>query len=58
MMASAAVLLACRNQLGALFSGDREVVQLTSQAVPALAISLIGERHRQRGRGRGREQRQ
>lgn len=44
MMVSALGLLACRNQLGALFSGDKEVVQLTSQAVPALAISLIGKR--------------
>ena len=42
MMVSAGVLLLFRNQLGAFFSTDREVVMLTSMAVPTLAISLIG----------------
>ncbi|GIL78274.1 hypothetical protein Vretimale_7649 [Volvox reticuliferus] len=43
MIICAGMLLLFRDQLGALFSGDREVVLLTSQAVPTLAISLIGE---------------
>lgn len=30
-------------QLGAMFATDPDVVELTSYAVPALAISLIGE---------------
>lgn len=43
MIVCAGALLMAREQLGALFSQDREVVLLTSQAVPTLAISLIGE---------------
>jgi hypothetical protein len=43
MMVCAGLLLLGREQLGALFSAEREVVLLTSQAVPALAISLVGE---------------
>ncbi len=43
MIVCAGALLMSREQLGALFSQDREVVLLTSQAVPTLAISLIGE---------------
>ncbi|PNW77624.1 hypothetical protein CHLRE_10g444900v5 [Chlamydomonas reinhardtii] len=43
MIVCAGLLLLGRDQLGALFSADREVVLLTSQAVPTLAISLIGE---------------
>jgi hypothetical protein len=31
-------------QLGAMFSEDKEVIDLTSFAVPTLAISLIGMR--------------
>ncbi len=42
MIVCAGLLLLGRDQLGALFSADREVVLLTSQAVPTLAISLIG----------------
>jgi hypothetical protein len=32
-----------RNQLGRLFSSELDVVMLTAQAVPPLAVSLIGE---------------
>lgn len=42
MIVCAGFLLLSRDQLGAIFSLDREVVLLTSQAVPTLAISLIG----------------
>lgn len=42
MIVCAGILLLYRNHLGGLFSADREVVLLTSQAVPTLAISLIG----------------
>lgn len=42
MIVSAILLMMFRNQLGALFSSDEEVILLTSQAVPALAVSLIG----------------
>jgi hypothetical protein len=31
------------NQLGRLFSSKLDVVMLTAQAVPPLAVSLIGE---------------
>ncbi|MEW5297746.1 MAG: hypothetical protein WDW36_000930 [Sanguina aurantia] len=43
MIGFAGSLLLLRNHVGAWFSGDPEVVLLTSQAVPTLAISLIGE---------------
>ncbi|PNH05195.1 MATE efflux family protein 5 [Tetrabaena socialis] len=43
MMVCAGLLLLGRDQLGAIFAAEREVVLLTSQAVPTLAISLIGE---------------
>jgi len=37
------LLLLGRHQLGRLFSADAGVVLLTAQAVPPLAVSLIGE---------------
>ncbi len=37
------LLLLGRHRLGALFSADAGVVLLTAQAVPPLAVSLIGE---------------
>eukprot|EP00195_Chlamydomonas_chlamydogama_P009762 CAMPEP_0202901800 /NCGR_PEP_ID=MMETSP1392-20130828/14735_1 /ASSEMBLY_ACC=CAM_ASM_000868 /TAXON_ID=225041 /ORGANISM="Chlamydomonas chlamydogama, Strain SAG 11-48b" /LENGTH=532 /DNA_ID=CAMNT_0049588419 /DNA_START=201 /DNA_END=1799 /DNA_ORIENTATION=- len=43
MMLFAGLLLMYRNHLGALFSMDYEVIVLTSQAVPMLALSLVGE---------------
>lgn len=43
MIVFAAVLMLFRFELGALFSSDPEVVLLTAQAVPMLAVSLIGE---------------
>ena len=43
MVIFAAVLMVYRLELGAMFSTDAEVILLTSQAVPTLAISLIGE---------------
>ncbi|GFH13564.1 multidrug and toxic compound extrusion protein, partial [Haematococcus lacustris] len=43
MIIFAAVLMMMRNQLGAMFSEDQEVITLTSFAVPTLAMSLIGE---------------
>mmetsp|Transcript_36261 Transcript_36261/g.107068 ORF Transcript_36261/g.107068 Transcript_36261/m.107068 type:complete len:165 (-) Transcript_36261:27-521(-) len=43
MIAFAGMLLLCRDHLGGFFSLDPEVVQLTSQAVPMLAVSLVGE---------------
>ncbi len=51
MIVCAGALLMCRDQLGVLFSGDREVVLLTSQAVPTLAISLIGTFSSETGSG-------
>ncbi len=42
MAASSAVLMLGRRQLALLFTADTEVLALTSQAVPALAASLIG----------------
>lgn len=44
MCASSVVLLLSRNQIGRLFSSEHGVVMLTAQAVPPLAVSLIGER--------------
>jgi Na+-driven multidrug efflux pump len=43
MLVSSCVLLLGRNQLGRLFSSEHDVVMLTAQAVPPLAVSLIGE---------------
>lgn len=43
MCASSVVLLLSRNQIGRLFSSEHGVVMLTAQAVPPLAVSLIGE---------------
>jgi Na+-driven multidrug efflux pump len=43
MCCSSAVLLLSRNQIGKLFSSEHGVVMLTAQAVPPLAVSLIGE---------------
>eukprot|EP00877_Chromochloris_zofingiensis_P011102 jgi/Chrzof1/6245/Cz17g17080.t1 len=43
MVVCAVALLLCRRHLGWLFSGDANVIALTSQAVPPLAVSLIGE---------------
>ena len=43
MAVSGAVLLLGRHQLGALFSSDEGVILLTAQAVPPLAVSLVGE---------------
>ena len=43
MAASAVVLVAGRNHLGALFSSEASVITLTSYAVPPLAASLIGK---------------
>jgi hypothetical protein len=43
MCASSVVLLLSRNQIGRLFSSEYGVVMLTAQAVPPLAVSLIGE---------------
>ncbi|KAG1658935.1 hypothetical protein FOA52_007127 [Chlamydomonas sp. UWO 241] len=43
MIFFAALLMAYRHRLGGLFSLDPEVMLLTSQAVPMLAVSLIGE---------------
>uniref|UniRef100_A0A7S3R462 Protein DETOXIFICATION n=1 Tax=Dunaliella tertiolecta TaxID=3047 RepID=A0A7S3R462_DUNTE len=43
MMIFAGALMLSRMQLGAMFATDPDVVELTSFAVPALAISLIGE---------------
>eukprot|EP00879_Flechtneria_rotunda_P031537 GHRR01034459.1.p1 GENE.GHRR01034459.1~~GHRR01034459.1.p1 ORF type:complete len:646 (+),score=178.69 GHRR01034459.1:333-2270(+) len=43
MVVSSVLLLMSRNSLGKLFSSEADVVQLTAQAVPPLAVSLIGE---------------
>ncbi|KAF8060322.1 DTX16 [Scenedesmus sp. PABB004] len=43
MIASSGLLLLGRHQLGKLFSGEADVVMLTAQAVPPLAVSLVGE---------------
>jgi hypothetical protein len=43
MLISSCLLLLGRNQLGRLFSSELDVVMLTAQAVPPLAVSLIGE---------------
>lgn len=43
MAAFSVALLAGRHGLGALFSADEAVIMLTAQAVPPLAVSLIGE---------------
>jgi Na+-driven multidrug efflux pump len=43
MLVSSCLLLLGRNQLGRLFSSELDVVMLTAQAVPPLAVSLIGE---------------
>jgi len=43
MVVFAGVLMLMRDQLGAMFSTDAEVIRLTSFAVPALALSLVGE---------------
>jgi hypothetical protein len=43
MAGFAAVLVLGRHQLGALFASDEAVILLTAQAVPPLAVSLIGE---------------
>jgi Na+-driven multidrug efflux pump len=43
MLVSSCLLLLGRNQLGRLFSSEHDVVMLTAQAVPPLAVSLIGE---------------
>ena len=50
MMLFAIILVIFRDQLGLLFTSDPEVVLLTSQAVPMLAVSLIGAPARGRGR--------
>lgn len=42
MCTSSTVLLLSRNQVGRLFSNEHGVVTLTAQAVPPLAVSLIG----------------
>eukprot|EP00798_Chlamydomonas_sp_ICE-L_P010240 gene10240-8157_t len=42
MVVAAIVLMYFREQLGALFTSDADVIKLTSQAVPSIAISLIG----------------
>jgi len=42
MCASSGVLLLSRNHIGRLFSSEHGVVVLTAQAVPPLAVSLIG----------------
>ena len=42
MMLFAIVLVIFRDQLGLLFTSDPEVIMLTSQAVPMLAVSLVG----------------
>ena len=42
MIIFAGILMLYRNELGGMFSTDPEVILLTSQAVPTLAISLIG----------------
>ena len=42
MVVFALALLGTRDYLGWIFSGDAEVIRLTSFAVPTLAISLIG----------------
>lgn len=46
MCASAALLLLCRHRLGRLFTSEADVIALTAQAVPPLAVSLIGARTR------------
>lgn len=43
MLVSSCLLLLGRSQLGRLFSSELDVVTLTAQAVPPLAVSLIGE---------------
>jgi MATE family multidrug resistance protein len=43
MAAFAALLLLGRARLGRLFSSDDAVALLTAQAVPPLAVSLVGE---------------
>lgn len=43
MIISSCFLLLGRGQLGKLFSSEADVVMLTAQAVPPLAVSLIGE---------------
>lgn len=43
MIISSCFLLLGRWQLGKLFSNEADVVMLTSQAVPPLAVSLIGK---------------
>jgi Na+-driven multidrug efflux pump len=42
MCVSTGVLLLSRNYVGRLFSSEHAVVMLTAQAVPPLAVSLIG----------------
>jgi Na+-driven multidrug efflux pump len=44
MVASSLLLLAGRHQLGRLFSHEMDVIEMTAQAVPPLAVSLIGAR--------------
>lgn len=43
MCVSTGVLLLSRNYVGKLFSSEHSVVLLTAEAVPPLAISLIGK---------------
>jgi hypothetical protein len=43
---SSGLLLLGRGHLGRLFSGEDDVVLLTAQAVPPLAVSLIGGKSR------------
>jgi MATE family multidrug resistance protein len=43
MCACSVALLLGRDQLGWLFTSELGVVLLTSQAVPPLAVSLVGE---------------
>ncbi|WIA44443.1 hypothetical protein OEZ86_007198 [Tetradesmus obliquus] len=43
MLVSSVLLLLGRSQLGRLFTSEADVIMLTAQAVPPLAVSLIGE---------------